>query len=141
MKTWPFALELEHPPYSPVHPLPFTGSNDLLHRFHLGALTPLPDNAFPPATVNGKSRILTTYLLLKDSLNRLPRRGHQVNLQFHELQQIIRDRNEITMVALECTAFVLDRVRDLHPELQNPMLTLLVKLISKKQDADFRILN
>ena len=57
-------------------------------------------------------------------------------LQFTELQQIVGDRNEITLVALECAIFVLGRARNLPPEHQRPMLYLLMELISLEQAQD-----
>jgi hypothetical protein len=63
-----------------------------------------------------------------------------VYLQFSDFKQIIRDRNEITKVALECAVCVFRRARELAPDQQKPMLSLLRKLISMEEEKNISLL-
>jgi len=59
-----------------------------------------------------------------------------VNLQFPEFHRVIRERNEMTRVALECAAFVLSQALRLAPDQRKPMLALMRDLISMEDEQD-----
>ena len=57
-------------------------------------------------------------------------------MEFKELGQVVREKNEMTRSALECAAFVLSRARELPPNLQKSMLTFVRDLISIENQDD-----
>jgi len=59
-----------------------------------------------------------------------------MDLQFSELLEALRKRNEITKAALEYSAFLLRQVREMPPDHRKPMLALLRDLISMAEEQD-----
>jgi len=55
-------------------------------------------------------------------------------MEFQELQQMIREKNELTKSALECAAFLLNRARELPPDQRKHMLKFVSNLISAEAD-------
>ncbi|MFO8089184.1 MAG: hypothetical protein R6U13_05050 [Desulfatiglandaceae bacterium] len=52
-----------------------------------------------------------------------------MNLDLKKLQQIVRERNEITISALECASFVLDRARQIPDHKPQELMLELVKTL------------
>jgi len=59
-----------------------------------------------------------------------------MQISLSQFEEMVRNKNEITRIALDCTAFVLRRARSLPPDQQRHMLTLLTNLISVQQEED-----
>jgi len=57
-------------------------------------------------------------------------------LQFSEFQQMVREGNESTILALQCAVSVLRRARELAPELQKPVVAFVRNLIHSEQGED-----
>ena len=57
-------------------------------------------------------------------------KDRRMELQFSEFQQIVRERNESTILALQCAVSVLRRVREITPERRESVVAFVGDLIA-----------
>jgi hypothetical protein len=72
-------------------------------------------------------------MLLKDSARQRQTEAQKL-ASFHELKEIVRVRNEVTKVALECSAFLFQRAWELPQDQRRSMLELVKRLITLEND-------
>ena len=62
--------------------------------------------------------------------------GATVGLELSEFQKIVRERNEMAILALKCAVTVLRHAREITPCHQKPVVAFVRELISLEQEQE-----